>query len=133
MGGKDALEDMLMWKCQGKADRLVMKDTGTAAVLSCVAEIDTNDFWLTSDANYCGTGDYVKNLKDAKVTCALIKPSLKPFNGEWDSVLMNLKGLMNDIVREGSPRQGVFAIATGIRFKVRHVLFAVSIQSFTDC
>lgn len=125
--GDGLVPNKVAWVREGKADKLVLPNVeSTYAVLLCITEIDTNSYWLTSDANYQGPNSYVKKIVDAKASCIMMKPMMEFFSSEWQSVLANLRSVMSQIAKPGSPSQGLFAMQTSTCFKVCYVLFTVS-------
>jgi len=43
------------------------------AILSIIAVISMDNFWMSSDAEWRGSTSFTKTLADAKVLCVLVK------------------------------------------------------------
>ncbi|KIM59455.1 hypothetical protein SCLCIDRAFT_27285 [Scleroderma citrinum Foug A] len=96
------------------------------ALISAVVEINTNDYWLTADANYHGPSDIWPDYAIIKPSCICQMPDVAPFMADWGDVTDNLRWLQEDVATPTfKAKQGLFttAGATGPRFKMRHVLF----------
>ena len=98
------------------------------ALISAVVEIDTNDYWLTVDANYHGPSDIWPDYAIIKPSCICQMPDVVPFMADWGDVTDNLHWLQEDVATPTfKAKQGLFTMAraTGPRFKMHHVLFEV--------
>ncbi|KAI5986465.1 hypothetical protein EDD15DRAFT_2200065 [Pisolithus albus] len=95
------------------------------AVLTAIAHIDHNDFWLMSDGGYQGPGSVWKDILDVKPLCALTKPSLEPLDSDFATMLSTFCLLMQNCITAG---YGLGKSLFGndnlnpTRFKLRHCL-----------
>ena len=150
--GDRLLRNNVHWVRDGQADRLAIKvtepkgsedgkeallalpspppDNGSFdfALISAVVEIDTNDYWLTADANYRGPSDIWPDYAIIKPSCICQMPDVAPFMADWGDMMDNLHWLQEDVATPTfKAKQGLFttARATGPQFKMCHVLFEV--------
>ena len=119
------------WKYENRSHRLVVKGdaSGTSAILTLVAVISTDSFFLTPDAYYKGANSITASLADVKLSCIARRPVEAPLASDFASALANLLWLMEQVRSPGLPRQGVTmpsGAANPTSLKLRHVLFKVS-------
>ncbi|KIK28381.1 hypothetical protein PISMIDRAFT_90711 [Pisolithus microcarpus 441] len=100
-----------------------------AFVLSAIACIDHDDFWLTADGGYHAATLVCRELLDVKPSCALATPGLEPVRSDFATVLQNLRQITEKCTTPGyasgkSFFTGDFPNTT--RFKLRHQLFESS-------
>jgi len=147
--GDRSLRDTVYWVRDGRADRLAIKvaepkdsedgkktlpspppDNGSVdlAPISTIVQIDTNDYWLTADANYRGPSEVWPDYANIKPSCVCQMPDAAPFMADWGDMTDNLRWLQEHIAMPTfKTKQGLFTTAgvTGPRFKMCHVLFEV--------
>ena len=119
---------LVTWKAENRSHRLVMKDTDKPAILTVIAVISTDSFYLTPDAYYKGSTDVTPSLADIKLSCVARRPVEPNIANDFTSALANVIWFMEQVRSTGVPRVGV-TLPTGsttpISFKFRHVLFKV--------
>ena len=124
-----ATRQLVAWKAENRSHQLVTKETDAPAILTLIAVISTDSFFLTPDAYYKGGNDVTPSLADVKLTCVARRPVDTDIANDFTSALANVLWLMDQIRTTGVPRIGV-TLPTGsvtpISFKFRHVLFKVS-------
>ncbi|KIO14778.1 hypothetical protein M404DRAFT_17638 [Pisolithus tinctorius Marx 270] len=143
--GDMSFQDSVRWVRDGRADRLAIKPAepqGGArkrlpspppddssfdlAPISAVVQIDSNDYWLTADANYHGPSEIWPDFAIIKLSCVVQMPNVTPFTADWANVTDNLRWLQDAIAMpKFTMKQGLFTTAgpCGPRFRLRHVLF----------
>lgn len=145
--GNETVIDHVQWVRDGRANRLVVKpgeDVNSAsndisnlpiAKLSAIVKIDRDDFWLTSDAGYQKPSVVWKTLAEVKPSCAITIPDVQPAKMDYPRVVNNLRTLQGKITTPGYQMgRGFFLAARGDvhRFKLRHVLFEVSVLTIQN-
>ncbi|KAI5983548.1 hypothetical protein EDD15DRAFT_2202033 [Pisolithus albus] len=96
------------------------------AILSAIACIDHDDFWLVADGGYHGPTEVCKEILDIKPSCAMTHPGLEPVRTDFAVVLQNLREITQKCVTSGySAGRSFFTWSNQIptRFKLRHQLF----------
>ncbi|KAG1852688.1 hypothetical protein F4604DRAFT_1686533 [Suillus subluteus] len=135
--GDRSFRKSIAWRRMGKADRLVITPSTSAsgpatdlpgpeiAVLSAVAQVSSNDYYLTADAGYKGASYFWPDFATIKPSCTNERPDIEPFNTDFDVVIENLKWVQDIITTDGFIlKRGVFPPYTNqYRFKVCHALF----------
>lgn len=95
-------------------------------VLSAIACIDHDDFWLTADGGYHAATLVCRELLDVKPSCALATPGLEPVRSDFATVLQNLRQITEKCTTPGYASGKSFFtgdIPNTTRFKLRHQLF----------
>ena len=103
--------------------------SGASAVLTLVAVISADSFFLTPDAHYKGANHITASLADVKLTCIVRRPVEAELASDYGSGLANLIWLMEQVRSPGLSRQGVTMPSGAVNptsIKLRHVLFKVS-------
>ena len=124
---------LVTWKPENRSHRLVVKDTDQPAVMTVIAIISSDSFFLTPDAYYKGGNNITPSLADVKLTCIARRPVEANIATDFVSALANVLWLMEQVRSPGVPRVGVTLPSGSViptSFKFRHVLFKVS---FADC
>jgi len=107
----------------------VMKDTDEPAIMTVIANISTDSFYLTPDAYYKGSTTVTASLADVKLSCVARRPVEPDIANDFALALTNVMWLMERVRSPGVLRLGV-TLPTGsvtpVAFKFRHVLFKVS-------
>jgi len=155
--GDSAFRNNVTWARDGRANRLIVKAGGDKiqdgprvdtskypsppceeidpAPLCAVVKVSHRDFWLTADAGYCGPSQIWKDLAEVKASCANEQPDVMPFKDDFPTVIENLHWLQDNIATPGYPgKKGLFLPGNeaGVRFKVCHKLFEVSLQAMSS-
>jgi len=135
LGGDQVLKKV-KWVRDRRVDRLVVNDGASSdgsfemASLSAIVRVDHNDFWMTPDAGYQKPSAVWKDLLDVKPSCVVSAPDLQPVKDEFQQVVANLQHLQDKMQTPGYEMGKAFFTgghAQTQRFKVRHVLFEVSV------
>ena len=134
LGGDQVLKKV-KWVCDGRADRLVVNGPPSEgsfemASLSAIVRVEHNDFWMTPDAGYQKPSAIWKDLLDVKPSCVVSAPDLQPVKDDFQQVVANLQHLQGEMRTPGYEMGKAFFTgghAETQRFKVRHVLFEVSV------
>lgn len=95
-------------------------------ILSAIACIDHDDFWLTADGGYHGTTTVCREILDVKPSCALTTPGLEPVKSDFATVLHNLRQITEQCITPGYAAGKSFFTgdhSNTTRFKLRHQLF----------
>ena len=121
------------WKYENRSHRLVVKGDASSksAILTLVAVISTDSFFLTPDAYYKGANTITASLADVKLSCIARRPVDAALASDFGSALANLLWLMEQVRTPGLTRQGVTmpsGAANPTSLKLRHVLFKVSVR-----
>ncbi|KAI5988492.1 hypothetical protein F5J12DRAFT_898182 [Pisolithus orientalis] len=96
------------------------------APISTIIQINSNDYWLIADANYCGPGEIWPEFAIIKLSCVVQMPNITPFTTDWANVMDNLCWLQDAIAMpKFTMKQGLFTTAgpCGPCFRLHHVLF----------
>jgi len=137
--GGPRLDRSCNWEKYGydrHADRLVVNDGASSdgsfemASLSAIVQVDHNDFWMTPDTGYQKPSAVWKDLLDVKPSCIISAPDLQPVKDKFQQVVANLQHLQGEMWMPGYEMGKAFFTgghAQTQRFKVRHVLFEVSV------
>ncbi|KAI6014255.1 hypothetical protein PISMIDRAFT_118001, partial [Pisolithus microcarpus 441] len=95
-------------------------------VLSAIACIDHDDFWLTADGGYHAPTPVCRELLDVKPSCALATPGLEPVKSDFAIVLRNLRQVTEKCIMPGYGTGKSFFTGDPLNttcFKLRHQLF----------
>ncbi|THH21229.1 hypothetical protein EW146_g319 [Bondarzewia mesenterica] len=90
--------DKVAWFRDSTQDALILATSNnenapsspTLTSLGCIVDIDIDNYWLTSDANYSGQGLHPKPLDKVKPTCFVKRPSNPALAVDFDNVIKNL-------------------------------------------
>ncbi|KAI6004719.1 hypothetical protein EDD15DRAFT_2359476 [Pisolithus albus] len=96
------------------------------AILSAIACIDHDDFWLTPDGGYHGPTTVCREILDVKPSCAMTIPGLEPVRSDFGIVMQNLRAITQKCVTPGYSTGRSFFTWDNLnptRFKLRHQLF----------
>lgn len=140
------IRDKVEWIRDGKGHKLVVKNTKPVdddaenlpppemAMVSLIAVISTNDFWMSSDAGWKGPTAFTKTLADAKASCTGEKPNVDTFGDDFVTAITNLQWFQDQIATHGfTVKKGALigqpgAIPDTYKVKIRHSLFEVSVR-----
>ena len=151
LGNSCDFQTNVHWVRDGRADRLAVKpietkrtdspgtplpspppdDSFELATISAVIQIDSNDYWLTSDANYRAPTELCPDFATIKPSCVGHMPDVAPFTLDWANVVDNLSVLQDlAVTPKFTLKQGLFARTgpCGPQLKMRHVLFEISVD-----
>ena len=126
-----ATRELVAWRAENRSNRLVPKhapEGSDPAILTIIAVISTDGFFLTPDAYYKGSTQLTPSLADVKMSCLLRRPLDTNLSSDFTSGLTNLLWLMEQVRTPGFPRVGVampVGSSTPVMIKLRHVLFKV--------
>ena len=125
--------ERVVWQADNRCNRLVRKDHGDGddpAMLTIIAIISNDGFFLTPDAYYKGGTQITPSLADVELSCLLRRPIDATLGNEFSSALANIVWLMEQVRTPGLARTGVtmpVGSVNPVALKLRHVLFKVSI------
>ncbi|KAG1865005.1 hypothetical protein DFJ58DRAFT_724559 [Suillus subalutaceus] len=119
--GDHSFHKSIAWCRMGKANQLVITPSTSAsgpatdllgpeiAVLSAVAQVSSNDYYLTADASYKGASYFWPDFATIKPSCTNERPNIESFNTDFDVVIENLKWVQDIITTDGFIlKRGVF-------------------------
>jgi len=80
------------------------------ATVSAIVLLSDNDFWLVSDAGYCGPGKFNQEFADIKPSCLGGIHDVDPFKVDFTEVTVNVHWLMNCIATRGFKQKKGFIV-----------------------
>ena len=102
------------WVHDGKGHKLIVKNTKPVndddaeespppemAMLSLIAMISTDDFWMSSDAGWKGPMTFTRTLADTKPSCTGEKPKVDTFGDDFVTAITNLQWLQDQTATYG--------------------------------
>ncbi|KAI6024582.1 hypothetical protein EDC04DRAFT_2723655 [Pisolithus marmoratus] len=127
----DDIHNKVEWICHGRSHYLAVAGNEMqrqVADLSAIVQINSNNYWLMSDAGYCKGMKFCQHLYDIKPSCTISEPPMNPYKTDFTAVMNNLRILTQKTSTPGYQLgQGFFfhdnATLTPTRFKIRHILF----------
>jgi hypothetical protein len=104
-----------------------------SAILTVIAIISHNDFFMSSNASYKGGNSFTSSLADVKLSCVGRQPFEPNLSDDFACAVSNISWLMDRVHTIGLPRLGVTmppGSPTPTSLKFQHVLFKVSCLHF---
>ncbi|KAI6009203.1 hypothetical protein PISMIDRAFT_10215 [Pisolithus microcarpus 441] len=129
----DNILNSIKWIRQGQSDFLAVSGDNDGserelAVLSAIVQINSNDYWLTSDGGYCKGSSFCLRFCDVKPSCTICEPSTTPLKNDFSAVIKNLRAIVMKCATPGYKQgKGFFFYDNSTTnpscFKIRHKLF----------
>ena len=102
-----ATRELVAWKAENCGHRLVVKESDDTAVLTIIAIISTDNFFLTPDAYYKGGTNVTPSLANVKLTCVARRPLDPGVADDFALALTKVVWLMEQVRATGVPHLGV--------------------------